>query len=92
MFPNEDWDIYDIGYCIDRKYWKQGYGTEVIGLLLDWIRDHGGKKVTAEVAVENNASNALLVKCGFEVERATEFKKYNMDVVFKSYIYQILLK
>lgn len=91
MFPNEERSIYDIGYCIRKKFWQQGYGTEAINLLVGWLRQQGAKKVTAEVAVENTASNALLKKCGFEVEREAEFRKYHMDVVYKSYIYQLLL-
>lgn len=87
MFPDEARNVYDIGYCIHKRHWKQGYGSEAISLLLQWMQDHGAEKVTAEVAVENAASNALLRKLGFAVEKKSEFKKYHMDVRFKSYLY-----
>lgn len=87
IFPDEEKKVYDIGYCIHKKYWKSGYGSEAVALVLGWLTEQGAKKVTAEVAVENTASNALLQKFGFTVERKTEFKKYNMDVRFDSYIY-----
>ena len=87
IFPDEDKKVYDIGYCIHKKYWKNGYGSEAVSLVLDWLKEQGADKVTAEVAVDNIASNALLQKFGFEVEKKTEFKKYNMDVRFDSYIY-----
>ena len=62
-------------------------GSEIVSLLLDWLREHGAKKVTAEVAVENTASNRLLQKFGFVVERKSRFSKYRMDVHFDSVIY-----
>ena len=91
MFPDEREKVYDIGYCIHRKHWKSGYGSEALGLAMEWIRARGGEKVTAEVAVGNLASNALLRKFGFAVERRAEFSKYHMDVRFDSYIYARML-
>ena len=92
IFPDKDKKVYDIGYCIHKKYWKSGYGSEAVSLVLDWLTEHGAEKVTAEVAVDNTASNALLQKFGFTVEKKTEFKKYNMDVRFDSYIYAKVLE
>lgn len=91
-FPDETGKSYDIGYCIDKKYWGQGYGTETVGLLVNWVRAQGGETVTAEVAVENRASHALLKKHGFTVQKEGEFQKYNMDVRFKSCFYRLCLK
>ena len=87
MFPNEDKQVFDIGYCVHKSYWNQGYGSETVALLCGWLRENGAKKVTAEVAAENVASNRLLRKLGFTVEKKSEFKKHNMDVQFDSYIY-----
>ncbi len=87
MFPDEDKKIYDIGYCIHKSKWKQGYGSKAIALMLEWLKANGAEKVTAEVAVDNIPSNILLRKFGFEIEKETEFKKYNMNVRFDSYIY-----
>lgn len=88
VFPDEHKEVFDIGYCIHKSYWRQGYGAETVMLLEKWIRKQGGKAVTAEAAKENTASNRLLQKCGFESVREAQFKKYNMDIVFDSYIYQ----
>ena len=51
------------------------------------MQEQGAEKATAEVAVENAASNALLRKFGFEIEKRSEFKKYHMEVRFDSYLY-----
>ena len=87
IFPDEDKKVYDIGYCIHKKYWKTGYGSEAVSVVLDWLKEQGAEKVTSEVAVDNIASNALLQKIGFEVEKKTAFQKYNMNIRFDSYIY-----
>lgn len=87
MFPDKNKKVYDIGYCIHKSKWQQGYGSEAVALMLEWLKAHGAEKVTAEVATDNIPSNRLLRKFGFEVEKETEFKKYNMDVRFDSYIY-----
>lgn len=86
-FPENGGKVFDIGYCIHKKYWKQGFGSEALSIMIDWISSRGAEKITGEVAVENIASCKLLEKFGFVPEKETEFKKYNMDIKFKSYIY-----
>lgn len=88
-FPEKDGRTYDIGYCVHISRWHQGYGTEIVQTLVEWIKQQGGKYVTAEVAVKNDGSNALLRKCGFTVAGEAEFKKYGMDVRYKSYLYRL---
>ena len=92
IFPNEKEGSYDIGYCVHKDHWRQGYGTEIISLIIEWVRDHGCFEITAQVAKDNVASNALLRKNGFEVVRESEFKKYNMGICFESNIYRLELK
>ena len=91
IFPEEPEGRFDIGYCIHRDCWRQGYGTELIGLIIDWVRENGGREITAEVAKENTGSNMLLRKNGFEVLREGKFKKYNMGIDFESHVYRLAL-
>ena len=87
-FPDDTATTYDIGYCLHASQWNKGYGTELVALLLGWLKEMGASAVTAEVAVENIASRALLSKLGFAIVRETEFKKYHMNVRYKSCIYR----
>lgn len=87
IFPDEKRRVYDIGYCIHKNHWRQGYASEALARMLEWVKSRGAGKVTAEVAVENAASNALLRKFGFAVEKKAQFRKYNMDICFDSFIY-----
>lgn len=92
MFPDEKKEVYDIGYCIHKKYWKQGYGSELIALLIAWVRAHGGIALTGEVAKENIASNRLLQKHGFRAVCEKSFRKYHMGICFESYLYRLDLQ
>lgn len=86
IFPTDGNDC-DIGYCVHKDRWRQGFGTEIVSLLLDHLSLVGTETVRAEVAVDNLSSNRLLQKFGFVAEKSSEFKKYNMDIRFDSYIY-----
>lgn len=81
-------DTYDIGYCVHQSKWRQGFGSEIVALLLEWLNAHGARKVMAEVAINNLPSNRLLQKFGFAVERNSSFRKYNMNVSFESFLYK----
>ena len=86
-FPDGE-GVCDIGYCVHKSRWKQGFGTETVELLVGWAREQGWSAVTAEAAKENRASCALLEKCGFSVLREASFKKYHMEIAFESLIYR----
>ena len=91
IFPDVKKECFELAYCIHKNYWGQGYGTELISSIIDWVYSYGGTEITAEVAKENIASNLLLKKKGFEVISESKFKKYNMDIYFESYIYRLVL-
>lgn len=83
--------VYDIGYCIHKSRWRQGYGRELTEWMVDWVRARGGSAVRAEAARENRASRALLDSCGFTAIQVSSYQKYNMDVRFDSLIYEKML-
>ncbi|MBW2965154.1 GNAT family N-acetyltransferase [Candidatus Woesearchaeota archaeon] len=59
----------EIGYWIGRKFWRQGYGTEAVNLLLRFaFRRLKMNKVYARAFGPNKASQALLKKAGFKPE------------------------
>lgn len=89
-FPDNDGEgnsIFDIGYCVHKSCWRQGYGSEIVTVLLGWIRSEGGIRVTAEAAKENKASCEMLKKLGFEIVKESNFNKYNMGICFDSFIF-----
>ena len=89
-FPEND--NYDIGYCISKAHWKEGLGTEMINALIQWIKEEGGKNITAEVADMNAASVALLSKLGFSEDRKTRFRKWGEETYFDAHYYKLILE
>ena len=57
--------IIDFGYCLGRRWWRQGIMSEVVQLLLAKAqRDPTVYRVTAHCHVDNTASARLLERSG----------------------------
>lgn len=92
IVPHEDSKHYDLGYCVHKKYWRQGYATEMIKALITFGYCNGVRTFTAKVAQENTASNAVLKKLGFYIEKEGSFKKHATDIVYSDYTYRLSLE
>ncbi len=90
--PNDEQNHWDLGYAIHKKYWRQGYATEMIKALIGFCYANGGRKITADVATENPGSNAVLRKLGFYVEKEGSFKKSGTDIIYDEYTYRLDLE
>lgn len=63
----------EIGYGFAASYRGQGYGTEAVRLLADWVAAQPGvTAVTASVEVGNLASRRLLERLGFALVDTAE--------------------
>jgi RimJ/RimL family protein N-acetyltransferase len=61
--------IIAFGYCLGRRWWRQGIMSEVVQLLLDKAeRDPTVYRVTAYCHVDNTASARLLERSGLTLE------------------------
>jgi RimJ/RimL family protein N-acetyltransferase len=65
LHPNEQERV-ELGYWLGQPYWGQGYMTEAVGAVLDWVRDAWIHPVLASGHFDDNpASGAVLIKAGF---------------------------
>jgi RimJ/RimL family protein N-acetyltransferase len=87
--PSDDQKHWDLGYCVHKKYWRQGYATEMIRALIEFGYGNGGRKFTASVACDNAGSNAVLRKLGFYVEKSGTFRKRHTNIVYNEYTYRL---
>lgn len=56
----------EIGYGIDEKYRRKGYGLEAVNAIMEWIlKNENVYYITAETEPDNIASQGLLQKAGF---------------------------
>lgn len=69
----------EIGYIINKKYWKQGYGTELLKGLEDFLQNKEIELI-AQLYEENTASRRLLEKLDFILiaKETIENKKYKL--------------
>lgn len=57
----------EIGYGILEKYWGNGYATEAVKAVCQWaLARDGVKAVEAETVPDNQASQRVLEKAGFQ--------------------------
>jgi len=90
-FENANTNEYSIGYTVKNGYWGNGYAVEMIHALIDFARKLGIKSITAPVAQKNRASNRVMEKCGFFIDRESSFTKSGTGTVHLTFIYRLNL-
>lgn len=71
LFPDDSRAVetMELGYTIDRAYWRRGYAQEALGALLELLQGQLRQElVTAGTLPENIPSQGLLGKLGFQQE------------------------
>lgn len=59
---------------------------------MNYAKDHGASKVTVRVNKENDTSNAIVRKIGFEVIGEKCYKKRGTELEFGDYLYELIFK
>ena len=81
---------WDFGYAVHKKYWRQGYATEILHKLIELGKEKGIRSFSANVAKENTASNAVLKKLNFRIWSDTgSFRKRHTDIIYPEYTYML---
>lgn len=89
FIPSSDGKTYDIAYCVHKKYWRNGYATEMANGMIDYAKRNGAKKITVDVNKENIASNTVVKKLGFEVIGEKIYKKRGTDATYTDNKYEL---
>ena len=59
-------DTARLGYSFARSHWGQGFATEAVDSVMDWVSRHLSlREIRAEVFHDNPASARVLAKAGF---------------------------
>lgn len=89
FIPSEDGLACDIAYCVHKRFWRNGYATEMVTGMPDHIKERGTKKVTVSIFKDNDASNALIQKFGFVLVSECNKVKRGTDIVMVEYHYEL---
>jgi ribosomal-protein-alanine N-acetyltransferase len=58
-----------MGYCISDDYWHQGYTSEALARVMEFLFDEiGYNRISAIHDVNNPNSGAVMKKCGMKYE------------------------
>lgn len=58
--------VWEVGYCIGRKWWNKGFTTEALKAVVDyWFRNTDSNLLCCCYAKKNPASGRVMQKAGF---------------------------
>ncbi|GEL03821.1 GNAT family N-acetyltransferase [Rummeliibacillus stabekisii] len=81
----------EIGYEIHPEYWRKGYTSEAISKVISFGFDTMGlTRIGAIVFLENEASNKLLEKVGFQKEGILRGYIYQQGKAYDTNVYSLL--
>ncbi len=90
---NEDIDTIHIGYCIGRKWWRQGITSEALaGIIAFLIEQVEAKRIESRHDPRNPNSGKVMVKCGFKFEGILRCADKNNQGICDAAIYGLLEK
>ncbi len=80
----EDDGTPEIGYLSRRKYWGNGYMTEALGAVTEYLFSEGFPSIVVEAFVQNAGSNRVIQKNGYALVggREMEVTKRGVKKVF----------
>lgn len=85
-----DYECYEIGYALGRKYWGNGYATEALKSVVEFlVRDVGIRKIVCRYAKENQASGSVIRKNGFIYKGRGEYTSIDGNRKFESEEYYL---
>ncbi|KON85490.1 acetyltransferase [Sporosarcina globispora] len=83
----------EIGYEMHPGHWRKGYTTEAVSKVISYgFEEMGLTRIGAVVFIENEASNKLLTKKGFEKEGILKGYMYQNGIAHDTFVYSLLKK
>lgn len=81
----------EIGYEIHPEHWRMGYTFEAVSKVIQYGFDEFGlTRIGAVVFIDNEASNKLLTKAGFQKEGVLRDYMYQNGEAYDTYVYSLL--
>ena len=91
MWVNTDHKSAEVGYSLSRAYWNQGYMTEALRAVIDYsFQTLGIHRIGAQHETDNEASGAVMRKCGMQKEGTLRGRLYNKGKYVDVNVYAIL--
>ena len=69
----------EVGYCYGSKFWGNGYATEALKIVINYLHSEGFHVVYAQHFNSNIASGKVMKKAGMEYEGLLKSRVINKD-------------
>lgn len=81
----------EVGYCIGKKWWRQGITSEALRRIIDFlIEEAGASRVESWHDPRNPGSGAVMKKCGMVYEGTLRQADWNNQGVCDACVYAVL--
>jgi ribosomal-protein-alanine N-acetyltransferase len=81
---------YELGYVLGKKYWNQGYATEALQGVMDFlIHQVGIRHFICSHAKDNPASGAVMRHVGFRYQKDGTYQSFDGLRKYESKIYYL---
>ena len=88
---NEQTACLELGYCIGRNWWHQGFTSEALSALIEFFfAQVGANRIEARHDVNNPHSGAVMKKCGMTCEGTLRQADRNNQGICDMRVYAIL--
>ncbi len=88
---SEDKKTAEVGYVLAFDYWNNGYLTEALKVVIDYLFKNGVEKVIADHHIDNIASGRVMEKCGMKFTHFSKAKaKLGSDELCDVKCYEII--
>ena len=88
---NENVNMLHVGYCIGRKWWRQGITSEAFSALLPYFFEEvGANRVEAQHDPNNPHSGSVMKKCGLKYEGTLRSSDRNNQGICDASYYSLL--
>ncbi|OBT16953.1 acetyltransferase [Vibrio sp. UCD-FRSSP16_10] len=85
--------VAEVGYMFLPQFYGRGYATESLDILIDWAKQvHGINHYLATVTEGNIASERVLSKVGFNLNKIIPNASFIGGKLYDDYIYHLSLK
>lgn len=90
---NDRLESCEVGFCLGSPWWGQGYCTEALSLVLDFLLGQVGyQRVECRHEISNIASEKVQLKCGMLREGVLRSAHKNRDGSFSDVILNAITK
>ena len=81
----------EVGYCIGRRFWRQGITSEALGAVIDFFFDSvGANRIEARHDPNNPHSGGVMKKCGMKYEGTLRAADRNNQGICDAARYSVL--